>query len=228
MDNNFLLLQLNDAFFPIGAYAHSYGLETYVQDGIVHHRASAEHWLQRYLRCGLLYGALLPLRLAYEAAQAQDIPALVHLEQRLRAAKSARELREAAAKLGRRFVKTLQALAIVPADSVAVRYIAACTPQGVSHPVAYGVYCAVLGIAEQDALAHYLYAQVSSLVTTCVKVVPLAQTDGQRMLLSLEKNFAGLLHEVQECQAQDLCRSAPGLDIRSMQHESLYSRLYMS
>ena len=44
----FLLLELNDALFPIGAYAHSYGLETYVQQGAVYDAATAGKWLQAY------------------------------------------------------------------------------------------------------------------------------------------------------------------------------------
>lgn len=228
MDKYFLLLQMNDAFFPIGAYAHSYGLETYVQEGVIHHRESAEHWLQRYLRCSLLYSGLLSVRLSYEAAQAYDIPALQHLEQRLRSGRSARELREAAAKLGLRLVKTLQAILPSEQQPVVEDYLAACLPQGISHSAAYGVFCAAAGIDKRDALAHYLYAQTSGMVTTCVKLVPLAQTDGQCMLLALTGSFREILDQAEVCQEMDLCRSAPGLDIRSMQHEVLYSRLYMS
>ena len=41
LNSKFLLLQINDAMFPIGAYSHSYGLETYIQNGIVHDSQTA-------------------------------------------------------------------------------------------------------------------------------------------------------------------------------------------
>ena len=68
----FLLLELNDALFPIGAYAHSYGLEAYVQQGLVHDAATAEKWLQAYFSGRFLYGELLSARLAYKAFPEPD------------------------------------------------------------------------------------------------------------------------------------------------------------
>ena len=68
----FLLLELNDALVPIGAYAHSYGLEAYVQQGLVHDAATAEKWLQAYFSGRFLYGELLSARLAYKAFPEPD------------------------------------------------------------------------------------------------------------------------------------------------------------
>ena len=104
----FYLLELNDALFPIGAYAHSYGLETYVQEGAVHDRESAERWLRAYFAGSFLYQELLAARLAYEAMQQEDAAgALLSLEEELRASRTARESREAMEKLGRRLAKNV-------------------------------------------------------------------------------------------------------------------------
>ena len=66
------------------------------------------------------------------------------------------------------------------------------------------------------------------MVTNCVKAIPLSQTDGQRLLFKCQELFPGLLEEVKSLTEEELCLSAPGMDIRCMQHEALYSRLYMS
>ena len=107
-DALFLLLELNDALFPIGAYAHSYGLETYVQQGCVHDAATAGKWLRAYFSGSFLYGELLSARLAYEAFGEPDgLEKLLELEAEVRAARVPRETREALQKLGRRLAKNV-------------------------------------------------------------------------------------------------------------------------
>ena len=55
---NFYLLQINDALFPIGAYSHSQGLETYIQRGIVHDEATAKEYIHHKIRLeSCLHGA---------------------------------------------------------------------------------------------------------------------------------------------------------------------------
>lgn len=223
----FYLLELNDALFPIGAYAHSYGLETYVQEGAVHDRESAEGWLRAYFAGSFLYQELLAARLAYEAMQQEDAAgALLSLEEELRASRTARESREAMEKLGRRLAKNVCRIPL-PVGKEFLAYIeegsASCT-----HPVCYGALAASLGLPERRALAHYVYAQLSALVNTCVKLIPLSQTDGARLTASFRENFSRLLDKAFAASREDLGLSFPGLDIRGMQHEVLYSRLYMS
>jgi len=77
-------------------------------------------------------------------------------------------------------------------------------------------------------LEAFLYAQVSAMVTNCVKSIPLSQTAGQKMLFGFHGVMEEILAETGRLTKEDLGRSAPGFDIRSMQHEVLYSRLYMS
>ena len=72
----FLLLQMNDSLFPIGGYSHSYGLETYIQKGIVRDLDSAGAYIRNRLETSFLYSDLLSLRLAWEAAGQGDLDGL--------------------------------------------------------------------------------------------------------------------------------------------------------
>lgn len=73
-----------------------------------------------------------------------------------------------------------------------------------------------------------MYAQISAMITNCVKSIPLSQSQGQEMLYNLYPVMEEVLKE-NECMEKDaLGRSAPGIDLRAMQHERLYSRIYMS
>ena len=66
LEGHFLLLQINDSLFPIGAYSHSYGLETYIQQGIIHDEETAATYITNRLRYNFTYTDLLAARLAYD------------------------------------------------------------------------------------------------------------------------------------------------------------------
>ena len=223
----FLLLELNDALFPIGAYAHSYGLETYVQKGLVHDSKTAASWLYAYISGSFLYSELLAVRLAYEGfAEDEGIEGLLQLEKELGAAKIPREPREALQKLGRRLAKNVQKIKL-PFEEKFAAYIKE-AKDSCTHPVCYGALAAALHLPERQALLHYYYAQLSALINTCVKLIPLSQTDGARLVASFRTKYSDIIDGVFAADEDDLCLASPGIDIRAMQHEVLYSRLYMS
>jgi urease accessory protein len=231
-DPLFLLLQVSDPGFPIGAYTHSFGLETYIREALVKDGEAAGTCIMRILENSFLYSGLLPLRFAWDAAAKGDLGRLETLEELSFAAKTPREQREASVKLGGRFVKTAapllpgEASLEVPGETIFTAYVRKVSPR--SHTIAFGVFCAGAGIDREDALGAFLYAQAAAMVTVCVKTIPLSQTEGQRILSSCRDRFGNLLEKLGGLGEDDLFRSCPGLDIRSMRHEALYSRLYMS
>lgn len=109
-NHHFLLLQINDALFPIGGYSHSYGLETYIQYGLVKDAATADRFIRNRLRYSIFYTDLLAVRLAYEAAVGEQMGKLDRLEEEMEASRIPEEVREASKKLGRRFVKTINGM----------------------------------------------------------------------------------------------------------------------
>ena len=204
-EKQFYLLQVNDALFPIGGYSHSQGLETYIQRGIVHNVDTAREYITHKIKWNLAYTELL---------EASRIPM---------------EQREAARKMGSRFAKTIEKLGLSISETGIFReYLDARKGKAVNHCCIYGVFCAEMQIPLEDALTHYLYAQTSAIVTNCVKTIPLSQTSGQQLLSGCYGEFDEILKDVMNRSEEDLCLSAPGFDIRGIQHEKLYSRLYMS
>lgn len=228
-EKQFFLLQINDALFPIGGYSHSQGLETYIQRGIVHDVDTAREYITHKIRWNLAYTELLGAKLAFEAADKNDLRELLHLEELLEASRIPFEQREAARKMGSRFAKTIEKLDLPISKSGIFReYLDARAKKSVSHCCIYGVFCSQMGISLKEALSHYLYAQTSAIVTNCVKTIPLSQTSGQQLLSGCYGEFEEILSGLKDCTTEDLCLSAPGFDIRGIQHEKLYSRLYMS
>ena len=200
-DQKLMLLQINDALFPIGGYSHSYGLETYIQQGRVCDVQSAREYIQKRLGYNLLYTDFLAVHLAFLAAKEENLEKLNELE----------EIMEASRK-----------------SAFYQSYLKKREGKSTCHPCAYGTFCACMGMDEDEVLLNFMYAQTSAMVTNCVKAIPLSQSDGQNILYHLHSHLDELLSKMKTLGEEMLCLSTPGFDLRSIQHETLYSRIYMS
>lgn len=224
----FILLQINDALFPIGAYSHSYGLETYIQKNIVYNAETAFEYIENNVKYNFLYTELLAAKLAFEYSETNDLNKLLELEEIIIASKAPLEIRIAAQKLASRFTKTLKAIDVKYESDIFSKYADISKSEFRTYAVSYGVFCAAVGIDKKAAMEAFLYSQTSASITNCVKSVPLSQTQGQQLLYKSYNIFEEVLDTLENLTIEKLCLSTPGFDIRCMQHESLYSRLYMS
>ena len=97
-----------------------------------------------------------------------------------------------------------------------------------SFPAAFAFAAWHWKIEPAAALQAYLWAWLENQVMAAVKAVPLGQTDGQRMLLSLGEKIAALLPGILSMKDEDMGNFAPALAMLSSQHETQYSRLFRS
>jgi urease accessory protein len=224
----FYLLQISDPLFPIGGYTQSYGLETYVRKGIVHDAESSERYLGSYLWNNFLYNDLLAVKLAWQYASENELKAICRLDSLLSAAKSPRELRTASIKLGTRFSKIVET--ILTGKELFDSFLTS-VKSGKSeghYCVMYGLAAELLGIDRPDVLAAVSYSTASSIINNCAKLVPISQKDGQDILFKFQEDFQRLVARVETLEEDSIGISCFGFDLRSMQHERLYTRLYIS
>lgn len=223
-----LLQQICDSVFPIGAYSHSYGLETFIQLDIVHDAVTAQAFVHDQIRYPLTYTELLGMRLAYRAATRHDATAIANLEDDLEALKTPSEIRGASNKLAARFIRTVLELRELDAEAAEFFRRYGNSERNHAVNVAYGVFAALAGIDLETLLHRWAYAQVSAMVVNCVKTVPLSQTAGQKIIDASFDEILRACKTAATCDAGMLGLSCPGFDTRSIEHETLYSRLYMS
>ena len=113
-------------------------------------------------------------------------------------------------------------------SDIFTKYVAAVENSQPTHATAYGVFCAAVGIEQRRAMESYLYTNTAGKLVSCVKTIPLSQTQGQQILKQCHPIFTKALDKLETLTEKQLCLSNPGFDVRCMQHEVLYSRLYMS
>ncbi len=221
------LLHLSDPTLPIGGFNHSNGLETYVQLGIVADAASAERFVRNMLEQNVAYNDAAFVSLAYAAAGHGELDALLALDAECSALKAPAEVRQASRKLGIRLFKIFEshtASGLVGDFGCAIQGGRA---EG-QHAVVFGMFAQVFEIPLFEAVYSFCYSAAVNMITNAVKLVPLGQLAGQDILFRLEPLLAGVAQAAIDLDRDLVGVSSVGFDIRCMQHEKLYSRLYMS
>jgi urease accessory protein len=221
------LLQLCDTALPIGAFAFSGGLETYTQKGIIADPATLQLWLETVLRHAVQGSHLLPVALAYRETAAAEWAQLERLDQQLTAMKPARELREASLKVGQRLLRL--AMQVWPGPAIA--RLETLWREGIiagHHAVVLGLLGWELGLVERVVVEAAGYQWLSGMMAAALRLLPLGQSAGQRMLTVLLPHVTTIAEEISRQSWDDLSSAAPEFEIRAMQHETLYSRLFQS
>ena len=218
------LLQISDTAFPTGSFAHSMGLEAFVEAGEIRDAEDLGRLVETYLD-SLATSDCVALRAAYGAT---FLERLIEIDRLLLATKLARELRTASAATGGRFLASIAALGAQgpPLEDYARAVREDQTPGNLA--VGYGVVAPVLGFGAEEALLSYLYTAVSSLVAAGQKLIPLGGNVAQRVLYELSGEITRVVQKSEEVAVEDMYAFAPEVDARSMLHERQRVRLYIS
>jgi urease accessory protein len=226
--NRFLsLLQFSDGLFPAGAYAHSFGLETCVQSGKVGDAAGVEGFLRAYLEGCAGPTDAVALVCARRAAANENLASCLALDEMLDAMKTSSELRDASRQMGR---QTLRVATHLPCQPLLEEFGKAVFDEIAPghHPIVFGMIGGILGWNALEMTGAYLYSTSSALVGAALRLLPLGQLAGQRIIWNVRPLIARLAEDAQDKHEADMWSFAPALEIASMRHGLLDARLFRS
>jgi urease accessory protein len=219
-------LRFVDSFFPSGGYAFSSGLEAAVQGGAVRNAEELSRYVVESLTTGIGEREAVVVGLAHEAYVSGSLEIAIKADRELEAMKLGRELRTASRQMGRQVIRL--ATDRLTGQPLIEDYLAAVeaerTPGHLA--VAMGLTLATAGWSKDDAIAAFLYQTATGLVAAAMKLLPLGQREGQRLLESwlemIERVSCNAVHR------HVLQSWSPVQDIYAMRHSRLESRLFRS
>jgi urease accessory protein len=210
--------------YPLGAFSYSHGLEYAIEAGLVRDGDGLIEWIATVLEAGagLSDGALLAA--AWSAARARDEVALDELTALAAAWRGTAETALESAAQGAAFLATTRGAWPHPLlDVLALRHRGA-----LALAVAVGAAGAVHDVPLPALLVAYLHAFAANLVSAGVRLIPLGQSQGQRVIAALEPVIASVARLIQTTPFDEIGTAAPLVDWCSMRHETQYTRLFRS
>jgi len=210
--------------FPVGGFSYSSGIEWAVEAGDVTDAATLADWLDAMLCDGAGFCDATFLVHAFRAAEAGEDGRLHELAELAAAFVPSRERQLETTSQGRAFIDI--ARAAWNADGLDAM-VAACRAPLV-YPVAVGVVAASHGVRLEPTLHAFLHAVVSNWISAASRLVPLGQTDSQRVLVKLEAAVAATARRALSATLDDLGGATFRADLASLRHETQYTRLFRS
>ena len=215
------LMHLVSPSLPTGAFAYSQGLEWAVEAGWVKNAADLEAWLADLLESNLSRVDIPLLARMMDAFGNGCEADLTRWTDFLLALRETDELRLEEKNRGRAMVSLLQGLA-VPMQTIEQQII------GTSQLAGFAMAATHFRIPTDQAAAGYAWSWLENQVLAGIKIIPLGQSEGHRILLHLDAMILKAVAYGLNIRDNEIGASSPALAIASSRHETQYTRLYRS
>lgn len=215
------LLQLVSPGLPIGMYSYSQGLETAIGEGWLSTPESMEDWLSAVMQQSLARVDAPVLSRLYDAWLLADGHGVQHWSQLLQACRETAELRNEDRQTGQALARLLVNMDLEPAR-LWLRHSDA------SLATLFSLAAVNWQIGKRETLHGYMWGWLENQVLCAVKLVPLGQVAGQKLLFSLAGQIPELVEQALHIPDEQIGGSVFGLGLASSRHEMQYSRLFRS
>lgn len=219
--NSLRLWQLISPTLPIGAFAYSQGLEFAVEQDWVDNETSAAQWIIGLIKHSLCALDIPVLSRVYAAWQSGDLPGVIQWNRYLQASRESHELLMEDRQIGNALKRLLHDLQVSPA-----------THWPEEEPPSFATMFALAASHWQvpltEACRGYAWCWSENQVAAAIKLVPLGQTAGQRILSRIIEEIPPAVEQGLLLTDDEIGLSAQGLGIASARHETQYTRLFRS
>ncbi len=220
------LLHLASPALPVGAFSYSQGLEQAIEhkppdmEGV----DLARQWIADTLHFSLIRCEAPMMVAMMKTWNRRDSEKLAELNETFVALRETAELRAETLQMGHSLARLLHSLDGIP------EYIRNTlhAMDETAYPTVWAAAASHWQLSEADAAQAYLWAWLENQIMAAVKLVPLGQTQGQKILLQLAADLPALAHRAINHAEDDWENFTPGLAIASSLHETLYTRLFRS
>src|SRR3954451_15131783 len=209
--------------FPVGAYAYSHALEWAAEAGDIRDEATCLAWIGDIVLDGAGRNDAILLASAYRAASSRDLGGLAEIGDLALALAPSGELRLETAQQGRSFLDAV--LGAWPAPRIEN---AAAELGQIAYPVALGVASAAHDVPIEATIQGFLAAFAQNLVSAAMRLAPIGQNAGLRILAALGPDVSALAAEIPHLGLDDIASSTFRADLGSFRHETQYTRLFRS
>ena len=217
------LMWLSSPALPVGGFSYSEGLESAVEAGLVTNDTTASAWLIDQLHLGLVRSELAVVSKAFSAWRRGDLTAVAELNTWVAVTRETHEMRLQTEQMGRSLAVWLSQQS-ADAQSTALRDL----QPAPTWPVAFALAASRTGAPVREALLSFAFGWAENMVQAALKVVPLGQSAGQRVLANMLEVLPAAVDMAIALPTAERQAFTPMLAILSAQHEIQYSRLFRS
>ena len=215
------LLQLSSPTLPVGAFAYSQGLESAIESGLIIDSKGLRVWLLDSLKLSLIKVDIPIFLRLYKSWEKGDIDKVLDWNQNLRAQRETSELRAEDHHLGLALARLLRDLDINEAGDLHKR-------NDLCFMTLFTLAANKWNIGLEQAANGFIWTWLDNQIAAAIKLVPLGQTDGQKVLSELLLEIPQIVEEGFNVKDDEIGASLPMMAILSAQHETQYSRLFRS
>lgn len=221
------LLQAGDSFYPTGSYAHSFGLEGLVQEGVVRDRTTLREFLLRSVVPSLRHAELPMAVHAWESLGARDWTRVGEVCVLSAALKTSREARLASENIGR---QRAELVATLRGDAVAKEFLERAATEGwpFSSAVSAALEGRAIGAPLEAVLAGVMYSTVAAIVSAAMKLLRLGQNASQSLLTEVLSEAPAVITAAERVRFEEIGWFNPWLDIAAARHETANARMFIS
>jgi len=221
------LLQFGDSMLPVGAFSFSSGLESAVQERVVHDLGTLRQFVRTAAEQAATGDGIAVLE-AYRGAQADDFARIVAADRAIYCRKLNEEMRTMVVRMGRKLAEL--ALHVLPEAPVVSGWLSA-IKQGTapgSYPVGQALVFAALKLSERDAFAVHQYGIASMMLGAALRLLKISYLDAQAILFEVNAAAHSAYQRVARATLDDMSAFAPVTDILASVHVKSRVRMFMN
>ncbi|SEC65698.1 urease accessory protein UreF [Paenibacillus sp. GP183] len=219
--------QLLDSALPIGGFSHSFGLEALVQQGRIQNMEQLEAYIRSLLTLSWAPFDAMAIKAVHMYAPSQNWELLWAIDHMLHVQRASSETRSGVQKMGRRLHQLVRTLYPdwdwLPLETAVQSKACAGT-----HALIHGWVSYHLQVPMDKAVEGFLYSCIVTCINSALRLMSMGQTQGQVLLAKLLPFTETAWQQVAHLDPADAYTNTPSADLAMMQHETLYSRLFMS